>query len=187
MNGNICYNIKENSIKGECCMEFSELIKQRYSVRKFSPKAIEPEKLSAILEAGRLAPTAKNMQPQRIYVLQSKDALEKANNLSPCIYGAQTVLMICADVNEAWHRLGSGVSAAETDASIVATHMMLAAKNEGIGSVWVGMFVQKEAQKVFGLPENIMPYALMPIGYADMGPSERHEDRKPLNDTVIVL
>lgn len=75
-------------------MEFTQLIAQRYSCKQYSPRQVEPDKLKAILAAGRLAPTAKNLQEQRIYVLQSPEALEKVDALTPCRYGAPTVLAV---------------------------------------------------------------------------------------------
>ena len=71
-------------------MEFMKLAAQRYSVRKFSDAPVEPEKLSAVLEAGNVAPTAKNLQPQRIYVLSSVEALEKVDGLTRCRFGARS-------------------------------------------------------------------------------------------------
>ena len=168
-------------------MDFSELIKQRYYVRKFSSRNVEQEKLDIILEAGRLAPTAKNQQPQRIYVLRSPEAIEKANIVSPCIYGATTVLLICGDTENCWRRPDTGTPGAETDCAIVCTHMMLQAQQLGIGSVMVGMFDSEKARKEFNIPEGTVPYLMLPLGYADMGPSERHTDRKPLDQTTIIL
>lgn len=74
-------------------MNFMELAKRRYSVRKFTDKQVEQEKLDAILAAGNIAPTAKNLQPQRIYVLQSTESLAKLDTLTHCRYGAKTVLL----------------------------------------------------------------------------------------------
>ena len=71
-------------------MSFLELAKERYSVRKFSDKKVEDEKLELILEAGRIAPTAKNYQPQRTLVLRSEENIAKLNKLTPCVYGATT-------------------------------------------------------------------------------------------------
>ena len=164
-------------------MEFRELIKARYSVRRFSDRPVEPEKLNAVLEAGRLAPTAKNIQPVRIYVAQSEKALAIMNEASPCIYGAKTVLVICSDESTCWVT-PAGKSGGTMDASIVATHITLAAADEGLGSCWVGMFDEKKLSKLLELPENIVPQCLMPIGYADMQPSDRHASRKDLSDTV---
>ena len=75
-------------------MEFTEVVKNRYSCKKYGDKKVEAEKLEAILEAGRMAPTAKNLQEQRIYVLQSEEALSKVDQCTPCRYGAPVVLVV---------------------------------------------------------------------------------------------
>ena len=80
-------------------MAFSDLVKQRYSVRKYDSRPVEPEKLAAILEAGRLAPTGVNYQPQRILVVQGED-MEKMKGCSPCIFGAPVVMVVCYDKND---------------------------------------------------------------------------------------
>lgn len=74
-------------------MDFIELSKKRFTVRKFSDVTVEKEKLDKMLEAGNTAPTAKNLQPQRIYVLQSKEALDKLDTLTPCRY--YTLHLLC--------------------------------------------------------------------------------------------
>ena len=80
-------------------MEFREVVKSRYSCKKYSDRQVEKEKLAAILEAGRLAPTAKNLQEQHVYVFQSEDALRKIDAVTPCRYGAPTVLVVAFDRN----------------------------------------------------------------------------------------
>ena len=172
-------------------MSFVELVKARYSVRKFSDKAIEPEKLQQILEAGRKAPTAKNLHPEKIYVLRSEEAMEKARALTRCVYGAPTVLLVCYDEDRAWHSDSRvGYVSGEMDASIVTTHMMLQAAELGIGSCWVGLFNDKEVSAAFNLPANIKPVALMPIGYAaeDCAPREgMHLSPRPEEETIAYL
>ena len=172
-------------------MSFIELAKARYSVRKFSDKAIEPEKLEQILEAGRIAPTAKNMHPEKIYVLQSKDAMEKINKLTRCVYGAPALLLVCYDEDAAWHsNTRPGYISGEMDASIVTTHMMLQAWELGIGSCWVGLFNDKEVSEAFALPANIKPVALMPIGYPaeDAAPRENmHLCPRSKEETIAYL
>ena len=122
-------------------MEFFETIRTRCAVRGMDPtRAVEQEKLEAILEAGRTAPTAKNMQPQRIYVLRSPEALQMAEELTICTFHAPVILVICADRDEAWKHYLTGETRAETDAAIVTTHMMLAAHALGLGSTWVARF-----------------------------------------------
>ncbi len=168
-------------------MDFLELAKKRFSVRKFSDKPVEAEKLEKIIEAGRVATTAKNQQPQKIYVVKSREALEKINTLSPCIYGAPTVLVVAYDTNRDWKStFTEGRRAGEIDSAIVCTHMMLEAADLGVGSCWVGMFDSEQVKAGFGLPSDVCVCALLPIGYAaeDCGPSERHTLYRDLEDTV---
>ena len=168
-------------------MSFFELAKERYSLRAFDGRPVEPEALQKILEAGRIAPTAKNSQPFKVYVLQSEDALEKANRLSKCIYGSTTVLMVCELTDVMWQNpFDEGVDMGEVDTSIVTTHMMLEAQDLGIGSCWVGLFSPSQAKAVFELPENENPVALLPLGYPKEGaaPADRHTQRKPLEELV---
>ena len=103
-------------------MEFEEIIRRRTSVRKFSDKELEQTKLDKILETGRLAPTAKNSQPIKIYVIRSKEGITKLDKATRCRYGANTVLLICGNIEEAYHK--EDYSTYEMDSCIVATHMM---------------------------------------------------------------
>lgn len=164
-------------------MTFMELAKSRYSVRGFKDTPIEEEKLAAILEAGRIAPTACNNQPQHIYVAKSEEAVTKLKAVSPCIYNAPVVLVICYDTAVQAANFG------EMDASIVCTHMMLEAWEQGVGSCWVGMFNAEELVKSLELPENIRPVALLPIGYAADGvqPAPLHTAYRDYADTITVI
>lgn len=171
-------------------MNFMKLATSRYSVRKFSDKALEDEKLQAILEAGRIAPTAANNQPQRIYVLQSDKSIAKANEVSKCIYGAKTVLVVAYDANEDWKNpTQDGIHSGQQDASIVACHMMLAAEELGVASVWVNAFANDEVARVLGFPESERVVMMLPLGYAaeDAKPAKWHTDKKPLEETVRYL
>ena len=162
-------------------MSFLDLAKARYSERKFTDKPVEEEKLNAILEAAKVAPTAKNFQPVRVYVIKSEEALEKINKVSPCIYGAKLVMMVFYDLEQTYRSgWNPGISSGDVDAAIVCTHMMLEAADLGLGSCWVARFARADAHRTFELPENIVPVALLPIGYAaeDAVPSPRHESYK---------
>ena len=87
-------------------MEFTEVVKGRYSCKKYSDRPLEKEKLDAILEAGRVAPTAKNLQEQKVYVVQSAEMLAKIDGVTPCRYGAPTVLIVAFDKNNVFTYLG---------------------------------------------------------------------------------
>ena len=167
-------------------MEFKEVIRNRFSCRKYSAKEIEREKLEAVLEAGRLAPTAKNLQEQHIYVVRSAEALAKIDRVTPCRYGAPTVLVVAFDKNNVFTYPGGKRDSGVEDASIVATHMILAAADEGLGSCWINFFEPEIMAAELGLPENEEVLMLLDLGYAADGvkPAPGHSARKPLTDTV---
>lgn len=164
--------------------EFEKVIMRRTATRKFKDKQISKEKLERILESGRLAPTAKNLQPQKILVVQSKEGIEKIDKITPCRFGAPTVLVVCSDKNIAWTK--KDYSNYEMDACIVATHMMLEATNVGIDNIWIEMFDGDELKKEFNLPENIEVICLLPLGYAsdDYKGNPLHTVRKKINEIV---
>lgn len=170
-------------------MEFSELIKSRYSCKKYDGKPISDEQLEDILKAGQVAPTARNAQEQHIYVLRSEEALAKIDALTPCRYGAPVVLMVAFDHEGAYTHPGNTHHSGVEDASIVATHMMLAAKNAGVDSCWVNCFNPDEAHEAFGLPESEEVVLLLDLGFAaeGAGPLKNHESTKELSELVTYL
>lgn len=165
-------------------MEFNELIENRFSCKNYNDKKVEKEALQAILEAGRLAPTAKNRQEQRIYVVQSEEGLKKIDEITPCRYGASTVL-VCAYKDVDIYRYGKNNAGIE-DVAIVSTYMMLASKNAGVDSCWINRFDPEAAKKVLGLPEDEEVVLLMDLGYpSELGkPLPNHFSRKDLAETV---
>lgn len=167
-------------------MDFIELVKSRYSCKNFSEKEVEKEKLDLILEAGRLAPTAKNMQIQRIYVAESDEALKKIDELTPCRYKAHLVLLVAFDESEAFVYPGEKYNSGIEDATIVASHMILAAASQGVDSCWVNFFDPGKAHEKFSLPKNEKIIAMIDLGYANKGvkPLENHYKRKNIDETV---
>ena len=140
-------------------MSLIDLMKARYSVRQYQSTPVEEEKLMAVLEAGRVAPTAANRQ----------------------------ALIVCADKSEAWVRPIDQKDSCDIDASIVTDHMMLRATELGLGSLWICMFDPEIVRKEFALPENIVPVNILVLGYADCEPAspDRHDTaRKALEETV---
>ena len=112
-------------------MTFFQLAKDRYSVRSYKSQLVEPDKLAQILEAGRIAPTAANKQPQRIKVIIDPAELAKVDECTPCRFGAPAVLLVCYDKAACWKRKFDGANSGEVDASIITTHLMLAAEDLG--------------------------------------------------------
>ena len=170
-------------------MEFKEVIRNRYSCKKYSDMQVETEKLAAILEAGRLAPTAKNLQEQHVYVLQSAEALAKVDAVTPCRYGAPTVLVVAFDAENVFTYPGGKRDSGVEDATIVATHMILAAADEGVDSCWINFLDPEKLAKIIGLPENEEVLMVLDLGYAadGVGPLPNHTSRKPLEETVSYM
>lgn len=170
-------------------MEFSDLIKARYACKKFSDMPLEKDALDAILEATRLAPTAKNLQEQHIYVAQSAEKLALIDELTPCRYGAPTVAIVAFNKENVFVYPGETRDSGIEDASIVATHMMLAAKNAGVDSCWINFFNPEKAAAKLGLPENEEVLMMLDLGYAaeDAAPLPPHTSRKPLAETVTFI
>ena len=168
-------------------MELLELAKARYSVRKFADKPVEEEKLQKVLAAGACAPTAKNQQPQKIYVLESAEAIEKIRGITRCAFNAPVVLLVCGCKDQAWVNPFNDRSSAEMDCSIVTTQMMLEAQELGLGTCWVCWFDTALTKQTFNIPENEEVFALLPLGYPaeSSKPSGMHDSRKELTETVV--
>ena len=168
-------------------MEFKDVIRDRYACRKFDGRNVGKAQLDAILEAGRLAPTAKNLQGQRVYVLESDEALAKFDQATPCRYGAATVLVVAYDKDNVFTYPGGQRDSGIEDATIVATHMMLAAKDEGVDSCWINNFDPEKMAEALRLPENEEVLMALDLGYAADGakPAPLHTKRKELTETVV--
>ena len=167
-------------------MDFLELAKARYSCKKFSDKAVEKDKLEQVLEAGRVAPTAKNNQPQHVYVLSSEEALALTDQITPCRYGAPIVLAVAYDTGNVFEYPGGMHNSGAEDAAIVATHMILAAKAVGLDTCWLNFFDPAKAKEILELPDNEAVTILLDVGYPDPAakPLPNHDKRKPLSETV---
>lgn len=170
-------------------MDFIELAKNRYSCKKFDSRQISKQQLDSILEAGRLAPTAKNLQEQHVYVVQSAEGLAKVDAHTPCRYGAPTMLIVAFDKNNTYTYPGQKYDSGIEDASIVTTHMMLCAKSVGVDSCWVNCFDPDKMAAEFTLPENEEILTCLALGFPAEGakPLPNHFSRKPIDATVTYL
>ena len=167
-------------------MNFLDNAKIRYSVRSYKTQKVEQEKLDLILEAARVAPTAANLQPVRLIVVQEKEGLAKIEKAAN-IYNAPLAVIVCADHSTAWSRPFDKKQTGDIDASILTDHMMLQASELGLGTVWVCYFKPDILSQEFNLPANLEPVNILVIGYADEEPADpdRHgKTRIPL-DTLV--
>lgn len=164
-------------------MEFLKLAEKRFSVRKYSPVPVEDEKLGIILEAGRLAPTAANIQPVKVVAIRKKDALKKLGKAAD-IYGAPLALLVLADRSKAWTRPFDKMQTTDIDASIVTDHMMLESASLGLGSVWICYFKPDVIKAEFALPDELVPVNILAVGYPSGDVTAPEKKRKSLDSFV---
>ena len=168
---------------------FMQILESRYSCHAFTHHPVSEAKLQMILDAGRMAPSAKNLQPTRIFVVKSEEALARLRQVHPC-YGAPIVLVVGCRNEEAWTRESDGINAAKTDAAIVLTHLMLTATDVGLANMWIWDFDPRKLREVFPEMREHGLYGLLAIGHPAAGegkPTELHDQRKPLEELVIEL
>lgn len=175
-------------------MDFYDLAKNRYSERKFSDRPVEQDKLDRILDIGRLGPTAGNTQPQRFYLIRTKDAMERAESvmMTP-MFGAPVSILVCYDMKRAWknqfEKAIPNYHSAEQDSAIAGATMMYEAEELGLHSIWMRGFDSGRIREIFGLPENIIPAFVLAIGYASekSKPAAMHGKRLPIEEYVTEL
>lgn len=169
-------------------MDFLALAKQRYSCRKYKEDAIPAEVMAHILEAGRVSPSAHNLQPYKVYILnEGSAALEKVRTAGK-VYTAPTTLVICGDRDAAWENSYDGWKSTEVDASIITDHMMLAAADQGVSSLWMCWFDHDIVREALALPDNLVPINILLLGYPVKEPQspDRHDERRKASADIFV-
>ncbi len=167
-------------------MKFLDLAKSRESIRSYTKQPVDNEMIQLILEAGRIAPTGANRQPQRFVIINDDEGmvrLKKAANT----FQAPLVILVCADHTKSWKRSYDRKDIADIDATIATTHMILQATELGLGSVWICHFDPVIITKEFNLPEHVEPVNILAIGYSEVQAkllTRFDEDRYPLKDFV---
>ncbi|MDD4924037.1 MAG: nitroreductase family protein [Dehalococcoidales bacterium] len=164
-------------------MEFTEVIKNRYSVRAYKSVPIEDEKLNEVLEAARLAPTACNLQPFQFIVIHTKGKEEDLKHICRVPWFSQAPIIICACAieSEGWVRK-DGTNYSFIDLAIAVDHLILAATNLGLGTCWVGAFDVKAAREVLKIPAGVEPLIFIPLGYSNDQAGAKY--RKPIEELV---
>jgi len=170
-------------------MDFQELAAARYSLRKFDARPVEQEKLDLVLEAGRSAPTAHNNQPQRMFVLRTPEALEKADACTAAHFHPPVIIVVGYDPEVSWKREYDGKDHGEIDASLAVAQMMLQAAELGLGTTYVGMFEPDHLHAAFPEMDGVKLTAMLPLGYPAEGarPARLHSERQPLEEFVRYL
>lgn len=167
-------------------MQVQQAIRQRYSVRSYEDRPVEDEKIQALLEAARIAPTAANRQPVHILVAQTAAALSNLSHAAN-LHGAPLAMIVCADKEAAWTRQ-DGFNSYMVDASIATDEMMLLATELGLGSLWICAFDAEQIRERFSLRPELIPVNILALGYSNSTePSDRLQKRKPLEDLAVIL
>lgn len=166
-------------------MKFIELAEKRSSIRSYKPDPVSEEQLQEILQAGNLAPTAKNLQPFHFIVVRQGSQLDALAAAYPgkFLREAPVVIVVCVEPAAGWVRERyDGKNYSEVDAAIAIDHMTLAAADLGLGTCWIGAFDPQAVKDAMGLPDGIDPLALLPVGYPNA--AGRPKTRKELAELV---
>lgn len=179
----IVYNLVHLIIEGGSEMDVFSAIQDRRSIRKYSSRPIEEEKLKKILEAGRLSPSANNKQSWKFIVVRDsllKESLMEAAGGQLFVGQAPAVLILCG--TEPDSIMFCGQHRYTVDLSIAMSFMVLEACELGIGTCWLGHFNEEKVKHILGIPKNVRVVAMTPLGYADESPAAR--PRKALDEIV---
>lgn len=164
-------------------MDFLELVRRRFSVRAYEKRGVPEDKLEAVIEAGRLAPSAANRQAWRFIVVRDEGQRHALGEAYPrdWFWTAPVILVVCVEPAKAWVR-ADGKNYADVDGAIAMDHMTLCAADLGLGTCWIGAFEPTKVRRILGIPESVEPLAMTPLGY----PAEpvRAKSRKPVHDVV---
>jgi nitroreductase len=165
-------------------MDVLRAVASRRSIRSYEPRAIEPDKLECVLEAGRQAPSASNQQPWRIVVVTdsaTRKRLAVAARDQKFVGEAPAVLVGCAIKTD--RVMTCGQHCYPIDLAICMTTMSLAATAEGLGTCWIGAFFEDKVKEVLGIPPEVRVVELMPIGYPAEHPAAR--ERMPMSEFAV--
>jgi nitroreductase len=146
-------------------MQLMEAIKRRRSVRSYQDRAVEEEKLLRVLEAGRLAPSARNMQDWKFVVIRDQDSRRKLAEAARNQEFVGQAPMVIAACGTSDYVMTCGQLTYPIDVSIAVDHMTLAAVEEGLGTCWIGAFYEDAVKEILQIPQSIRVVALLPLGY----------------------
>lgn len=163
-------------------MDVLSTIQGRRSIRKYSNKPVEDEKLLKVLEAARLAPSAKNLQELRFIVAKDSKIREKLTEaIAQPFVGEAPIILVCCGA-ETSGVMKCGQPRYTIDVSIATAYMILGAYEQGLGTCWLGSFDENMVKKVLDIPQEVRVVAITPLGYPSESPSQR--PRKELKEII---
>ena len=157
-------------------MQILKLMRTRHSIRKYSDREVEKEKLDYVIEAFRAAPSAANIQPWHLIVINDKEVINKlvpACNNQTFIADAPIVIAVIGDEKNSYGRMGGYANSLFIDIGISFEHLILAAWEQGLGTCWIGAFKEGDVKKILNVPDEYRVVALTPLGYPNVKPGDR--------------
>ena len=178
-----------SSFSNKNSKNFLQIAESRFSVRDYDPRPVEKEKIEKLLRVAQVAPTAANKQPQKIYIITKDEDREKLKTVTKYTFNAPMFFVVCVDKDIVWKHKTEDTNSIDIDGSIIATHILFEAYDLGLGSVYVRAFQTEELKKLFNIPENIKPVALLPLGYPkeNAKPAPSHFKKKNIDEMVEYL
>ena len=178
-----------SSFSNKNSKNFLQIAESRFSVRDYDPRPVEKEKIEKLLRVAQVAPTAANKQPQKIYIITKDEDREKLKTVTKYTFNAPMFFVVCVDKDIVWKYKTEDTNSIDIDGSIIATHILFEAYDLGLGSVYVRAFQTEELKKLFNIPENIKPVALLPLGYPkeNAKPAPSHFKKKNIDEMVEYL
>lgn len=171
-----------------------ENILTRASVRTYLDKPVDSAKIERLLRAGMAAPSAADKRPWHFVVVTDRellDGLAKANPNAGFAKKAPLAIVVCGDMNKTLQ--GGGKDFWIQDVSAVSENILLAAHAMGLGAVWTGTYPApdrcKAVAEVLGLPENIVPFNTIVIGYpaSQVKPKDKWDERNVTYNKVVSM
>lgn len=166
-------------------MSILDIMRERRSVRKYKPDAIPEDVLFRVLEAARLAPSGKNLQPWKFIVVKDpvlKVKLAEASIHQYFMAQAPVVIAACGFPDKCYSHMGRYMKSWPVDVAIAVEHLILQAQEEGLGTCWIGAFEEEKVKKILNVPEDVKVLALTPLGYPNEQP--RFRGRKELEKII---
>ncbi len=166
-------------------MNVLETIRDRRSVRRYTGDPVPEAALARVLEAARLAPSAKNLQPWKLVVVRdraTKVGLAKASFDQSFMSEADIIVAACGFPDRAYPRQGRFMNSWPIDLAIAFEHLILQAVEEGLGTCWIGAFQEAEVKVLLGVPDEARVMAMTPLGWPAESPAAR--GRKVLEEIV---
>jgi len=165
-------------------MDFSELVKKRYSCRKYQSRKVEREKIEQCIEAARLAPSACNSQPWKFIAMDEPEKLSAVSEAAvKGLYGAPrlmakapALIVVRAEKGTFISKMGAMVRDTSfylIDIGIACEHLVLQAAELGLGTCYIGWFNEKQVKKELGLGKSDILPLVITMGY----PDEEHRNR----------